>query len=135
MDCPVITITLPVLTRKRLCCREKSQWQPRRGVGGMWSLSGIGLAANLDGRLELMAVATRPGEPDVDVGELTSLWHSWERVELEGGWSGWESFGPVIKTSESLAQTPAVAQDVHGCLWAVVTASDREAWAVAQRHP
>jgi len=101
----------------------------------MWSLSGIGLAANLDGRLELMAVATRPGEPDVDVGELTSLWHSWERVELEGGWSGWESFGPVIKTSESLAQTPAVAQDVHGCLWAVVTASDREAWAVAQRHP
>ena len=52
----------------------------------------MGLAVNLDGRLELMAVATDPVEPDV--GKRTGLWHRWERVELEGGWSGWESFGP-----------------------------------------
>jgi hypothetical protein len=38
----------------------------------MWSLSGVGLAVNLDGRLELMAVATRPVEPDVE--EITDLW-------------------------------------------------------------
>jgi hypothetical protein len=100
----------------------------------MWSLSGMGLAVNLDGRLELMAVATRPVEPGVDVGELTSLWRRWERVELEGGWSGWESFGPVINTASPLAQTPAVARDEHGCLWAVVKGHPG-VWAVAQRHP
>jgi hypothetical protein len=102
----------------------------------MWSLSGMGLAVNLDGRLELMAVATRPAEPDVDVGELTGLWRRWERVELDGGWSGWESLGPVINTSKPLAQTPAVARDEHGCLWAMVrTTGETGAWAVAQRHP
>lgn len=100
----------------------------------MWSLSGTGLAVNLDGRLELMAVATVPVEPDVE--ERTGLWRRWERVELEGGWSGWESFGPVINTTAALPQTPAVARDEHGCLWAVVRAQHLAGvWAVAQRHP
>ena len=103
------------------------------GVGGMWSLSGIGLATNLDGRLELMAVATNPGEPNLDVLPLTGLWRRWER--LEGGWSDWESFGPVIHTSGVLPQTPAMAPDLQGCLWAVGTADQGQVWAVAQRHP
>jgi hypothetical protein len=70
-------------------------------------LRGMGLAVNLDGRLELMAVATVPVEPGV--ADRTSLWRRCERVELEGGWSGWESFGPVIDTPGALPQTPAVA--------------------------
>jgi hypothetical protein len=104
----------------------------------MWSLSGIRLAVNLDGRLELLAVATLPvatfpGGSDAE--EHTDLWRRWERVELEGGWSGWESFGPVVKTPAALPQTPAVAQDEHGCLWAVVRTGEAAVWAVAQRHP
>jgi hypothetical protein len=41
----------------------------------------------------------------------------------------------VINTAAPLPQTPAVAQDEHGCLWAAVKVGDAGVWAVAQRHP
>ena len=96
----------------------------------MWNLSGIALAANQDGRLELMAIANRLESP-----ETTDLWHRWER--LEGGWSDWESLGEVGGESGAAVRRPAVARDKHGCLAvaAVGSAEHAQVYGAQQQHP
>jgi hypothetical protein len=75
----------------------------------MVHLSGIRLAANEDGRLELMAIAEDFGE------HVVYLWHRWER--RGGGWSDWESFGPLGGASDApQGQRPAVAREKSGSL-------------------
>ena len=79
----------------------------------MVDLSSIRLAANEDGRLELMAIAEDP-DPDPDIHDVY-LWHRWER--RGGGWSDWESFGPLGgEPNAPPGQTPAVAREKSGRL-------------------
>src|SRR4029450_2696400 len=84
-------------------------------------LSGIALAKNLDGRLEMATFAFNNGWQQV--------WRRWER--LEGGWTRWQPFGEP----GSYRYTPALAMNRDGRLEAALVGNDEAVWHAWQRHP
>jgi hypothetical protein len=67
----------------------------------MAQVTAIALATNQDGRLELVALASSEEGSAV-------LWHRWER--LEGGWSEWQSLGPVGTHGDTLVEQGGTCQ-------------------------
>jgi hypothetical protein len=84
-------------------------------------LTGIALAKNLDGRLEMATLA--------EGGEWQQVWRRWER--LEGGWTRWQPSGEP----GSYWFTPALAMNRDGRLEAAVVGNDEAVWHAWQRHP
>src|SRR5690242_11758195 len=102
-------------------------------------LTGIALAPNKDGRLELLAISGREGsaagEGPVAVsppGLAGAVWHAWQESP-NGDWSGWYSFGQP--GSGISGNAPAVARNSDGRLQVVVIADDGTVWHRAQTAP
>jgi hypothetical protein len=93
----------------------------------MRDLRVIKLAANEDGRLELIALA---GDPD---DNRVYLWHRW--VRRGGDWSDWESFDPLGGPSMPVPprQQPTVARQKSGELVAAGVCSSEECAASERR--
>src|SRR3989442_4408325 len=91
-------------------------------------LTGIALAANQDGRLELVAISGREGNPDL----AGAVWHAWQKSP-SGDWTGWDSLGQP--GSGVSGNAPAVARNADGCLEAVGLADDGAPVHPAQTAP
>jgi hypothetical protein len=91
----------------------------------MKNLTGIALAPNQDGRLELVAVSGPEGSPE----PAGAVWHAWQKYP-NGDWTGWDSLGQP--GSGISGGAPAVARNSNGCLAAVVIADDGTVWHRAQ---
>jgi hypothetical protein len=103
----------------------------------MPQLTGIALAPNQDGRLELVAVSGGGGSPAVSgpggsPEPAGAVWHAWQKSP-NGDWSGWASLGQP--GSGISGNAPAVARNSGGCLEAVVIADDGTVWHRAQTAP
>jgi hypothetical protein len=84
--------------------------------------TGFAVEPNVDGRLELVAIAgnwrgpVRPPE-----GGYGSVWHASQQTP-NGDWSGWQ---PLDAPGGGVGgNAPALARNANGCLEAVVVASD-----------
>jgi hypothetical protein len=87
-------------------------------------ITGIALAKNLDGRLEMATLASSNG--------WRQVWRRWE--SLEGGWTRWQPLGGESGTG--LHQSaPALALNHDGRLEAALVAEDRTLWHAWQRYP
>lgn len=106
-------------------------------------LTGIALAPNQDGRLELLAISGREGPVAVEgvapapapggpPGLAGAVWHAWQESP-NGDWSRWYSFGQP--GSGISGNAPAVARNSDGCLEVVVIADDGTVWHRAQTAP
>jgi hypothetical protein len=91
-------------------------------------VTGIALAANQDGCLELVAISGREGPAALPGG----VWHA-RQTAPNGDWTGWDSLGQPDSGVSSNA--PAVARNADDCLEAVVIADDGTVWHRAQTAP
>jgi hypothetical protein len=73
----------------------------------MSNVTGIALAKNKDGRLELVATSTRQGSRD-------TVWHAWQTTS--GEWTRWQKFGKPGGSHDGAA----MARNVDGRLEAIV---------------
>jgi hypothetical protein len=86
-------------------------------------IQGIGLAKNLDGRLEMATLAINWDT------EWAQVWRRWE--PLEGGWTRWQPFGEP----GAYRIGPAFAMNRDGRLEAAMVSNDEAVWHAWQRHP
>lgn len=91
----------------------------------MSNVTGVDLAANQDGRLELVATTGS------DESESGHVFHAWQ-VEPGGDWSGWHLLG---QPSEVAYSRPAVAEHADGRLHVVVNDLNRQVRDIEQWEP
>jgi hypothetical protein len=97
------------------------------GEHAMAQVTGIALAANQDGRLELVAITGRGS-----MGAPGGVWHA-RQIAPNGDWTGWDSLGQPPGGVSSHA--PAAARHANGCLEAVVISDDGSVWHRGQITP
>jgi hypothetical protein len=91
----------------------------------MSEVTGIALARNRDGRLEL--VATTGGAE----GFGRDVWHAWQTAP-NGSWTGWSRLG---RRPGGGASAPAVARNADGRLEVAVVGGDGTVWHRWQTAP
>jgi hypothetical protein len=115
----------PVMNRTETAApRRRSSRHSRGGRTAMSELTGIALALNQDGGLEVVATG-RKGE-----GE-SAIWH---RKHSEGGWSDWTELGQP-NGGVLAAAGPAVARNADGRLEMAAIGNDLAVWHAWQRQP
>jgi hypothetical protein len=95
-------------------------WSAQYSLGrpGSSAVASPAVASNLDGRLEVFAVAADGG-----------LWHSWQTTP-SGTWSGWSSLGPPAPSGSNLA--PVVARNADGRLEVFAISRVGDLWHISQ---
>jgi hypothetical protein len=85
----------------------------------MSEVTGIAVAANADGRLELVAASNLLSQPG-------GAWHAWQTTP-NGAWTGWRSLG---KPGNGLwwNNAPALARNADGRLEVLVVSADGTVW-------
>lgn len=98
------------------------------GEGGdpglLAEILGFALAANHDGRLEVVAITADPGGFGGDV------WHAWQTAP-NGSWTSWHPFGRPGRG----ASVPVIARNADGRLEVVVVGGDQALWHRSQTAP